>query len=472
MIPEGHALYARSLTAVNEVKGAMVRGPSGKRLWLSRPSPGFSGEAVPGGGVLCPVSFENAGALARVLPWLSPRRLPEGPSFGFGDRIGLATPGHIQALTGSKVFPILAQQSVRENARTGRTFAQVLADAVFGVFQEGHRTGFGADADHLKTVEEALHAAELGFTFFTCDPSDHVVPVERLSKEEVAKLFRSSPDEAIWRGDYLGREFVIGPGRALKFEEDALVRAAVKYGAAVRFAAQVFRALASRLPNGFDFELSVDETESPTAPFEHLFLVLELRRLGVTLTSLAPRFSGAMEKAVDWRGDLSQFRAELRAHVAIAKAYGPYKISLHSGSDKFSLYPVFAEVGEGLWHIKTAGTSYLVALAVAGQQAPDLFREIARLSLARFPEDRKSYHLSTDPRRIPDLARTADPDLPRLLAHPDFRQVLHVAYGSVLQSPLGKDLHDFLLAHEREYHEALAEHLKRHLELLGVKQDV
>lgn len=258
----------------------------------------------------------------------------------------------------------------------------------------------------------------------------------------------------------------------IRFKEDALIYTAVKHAGAVRFAAEMYKALATRLPNGFDFELSVDETESPTTPFEHLFLVLELRRLGVTLTSLAPRFSGAMEKAVDWRGDLSQFRAELRAHLAIAKAFGPYRISLHSGSDKFSLYPVFAEVGEGLWQIKTAGTSYLVALEVAAQQASELFREIARLSLARFPEDRKSYNLSTNLTRIPDLARTADPDLPQLLAHPDFRQVLHVAYGSVLQSPLGKELRDFLLAHEREYHEVLAEHLGRHLEHLGVKEDV
>lgn len=83
----------------------------------------------------------------------------------------------------------------------------------------------------------------------------------------------------------------------IRFKEDALIYTAVKYAGAVRFAAEMYKALATLLPNGFDFELSVDETESPTTPFERLFLVLELGRLGVTLTSLAPRFSGAMEKA-------------------------------------------------------------------------------------------------------------------------------------------------------------------------------
>ena len=97
----------------------------------------------------------------------------------------MATPGHIRAVRGKRIFPVLAQQSVRENTRTGRSFEQVLADAVLGAFQEGYRDGYGADADHLKTVEDALEAAELGYTFFTCDPGDHVTAVEDLSDADV-----------------------------------------------------------------------------------------------------------------------------------------------------------------------------------------------------------------------------------------------------------------------------------------------
>ncbi len=467
MIPPGYAACGPPVVA-GEATVTLVRGTEGKFLWISRPLAGFEGKALPTGSMLCPLSSANARALGALLPWLLPRRLPAGPSFGFGDRLGLATPGHARALSGSRVFPIFAQQSVRENARTGRTFADVLASAVFGAFAAGHEKGFGADADHLKGVDDALQAADLGYTFFTCDPSDHVVPVDRTADVQVR--FRCLPQCEMWRKEYLGRAFSVG-GRKLRFTEDGLARAAVKYGEAVAFAAQMYRALRARLPQGFDFELSVDETETPTTPIEHLFIALELRRHEVALASLAPRFPGEMEKAVDYRGDLGAFRDALRAHVAIAQAMGPYRISLHSGSDKFRLYPILAEEAGDLWHVKTAGTSYLVALEIVARFAPVLFRDIVRLALSRFPVDRTSYHLSTDPARMPNLREITDQELPSLLADHNGRQVLHVTFGSVLRSELAADLRAALSEHEEEYHQALAVHLGRHLALLGVSDD-
>ncbi|MBC7093318.1 hypothetical protein H5T53_04870 [Candidatus Bipolaricaulota bacterium] len=468
-VGEGFEVYPRSVQVCGGVRLGLVRGPEGKLLFLSIAVPGFSGSPHRGG-LLCPLTPENAQALVGLVPELRPRRLPPGPSFGFGDRIGLATPGHIRACAGARAFPVLAQQSVRENARTGRTLEDVLVHAIFGAFQEGYQGGFGADADHVKEVEDALHAADLGYTFFTCDPSDHAVAVERLPLAEVAKRFRSLPDADRLRREYLGREFILDKG-ALRFTEEDLARAAVKYSRAVAFAVEMYRALVARLPHGFDFELSVDETETPTTPLEHLFLALELRRHDVALASLAPRFPGAMEKAVDWRGDPVHFRRELRAHLAIARAFGPYRLSLHSGSDKFSLYPILAEEADGLWHVKTAGTSYLVALEVVARVAPPLFRRVVRLSLDRFPEDRKSYHLSADLRRLPVLEGRPDERLLELLAQNDARQVLHVAFGSVLKSPLGEELRRVLSEHEEEHYEALAQHLGRHLKLLEVKDD-
>ncbi|MBC7221282.1 hypothetical protein H5T55_07460 [Candidatus Bipolaricaulota bacterium] len=466
MIPPGYTACGPPVVA-GEATVTLVRGAEGKFLWISRPLAGFEGKGFPTGGMLCPFSFANARALGALLAWLLPRRLPAGPSFGFGDRLGLATPGHARALNGSRVFPIFAQQSVRENARTGRTFADVLASAVFGALAAGHEEGFGADADHLKGVDDALHAADLGYTFFTCDPSDHVVPVENT---DVQARLRGLPYWKTWRKEYLGRAFSVG-GRKLRFTEDGLARAAVKYGEAVAFAAQMYRALRTRLPHGFDFELSVDETETPTTPIEHLFIALELRQHDVVLASLAPCFPGEMEKAVDYRGDLEAFRDALRAHVAIAQAMGPYRISLHSGSDKFRLYPILAEEAGDLWHVKTAGTSYLVALEIVARFAPALFRDIVRLALSRFATDRASYHVSADPRRMPDLERVPDRELPALPADCDARQVLHVTFGSVLRSELAADLRAALLEHEEEYHQALAAHLGRHLALLGVKDD-
>lgn len=471
MIPSQYEVYPHSVHDVRGTVVGLVRGPEGKQLFLSAPLPGFVGRDLPSGGILCSLSFATAHALTQVFPWLSPQRISSHPSFGFGDRLGLATPGHVRALRGAKVFPVLAQQSVRENTRTGRTFEDVLAQAIFGAFQEGHRTGFGADADHLKNVTDALHAADLGYTFFTCDPSDHVVEVERLPLAEVMNRFRSLPDAHRLTREYEGREFVLDGVSTLRFREEELAKAAVKYGESVAFAAEMFQALRARLPQGFDFELSVDETETPTTPLEHLFIALELRRAEVALTCLAPRLPGAMEKAVEWRGDLARFRRDLRAHAAIARTYGPYRLSLHSGSDKFSIYPVLAKETDGLWHVKTAGTSYLVALEVVSRFSPDLFRDIVRLSLDRFSEDRRSYQLSADLHRVPALDSLSDAHLPELLAQVDARQVLHVTYGSVLKSPLGEDLRRVLSKHEEEHNKALAHHLGRHLEHLGVKDD-
>src|SRR5678816_1328531 len=110
-----------------------------------------------------------------------------------------------------------------------------------------------------------------------------------------------------------------------------------------------------------------------TSIAEHLFFALELKRRNVpNVVSLAPRFIGEFEKGIDFKGDLKAFEKSLIQHVEVAKAYGPYKISVHSGSDKFTVYPIIGRVCGELVHLKTAGTSYLEALRVASRTAPEL----------------------------------------------------------------------------------------------------
>src|SRR5262249_17009664 len=116
---------------------------------------------------------KNAAGLRSVFSFLVPRALGLKKSAGCGDRLGVATPGHIRAIRGSSMAPILAQQSIRENTRTGRTPQQVMDDAMWGVFQEGWRDGFGADADHLKNAADIDSCVAAGFTFYTIDPTDH-----------------------------------------------------------------------------------------------------------------------------------------------------------------------------------------------------------------------------------------------------------------------------------------------------------
>jgi hypothetical protein len=143
-------------------------------------------------------------------------------------------------------------------------------------------------------------------------------------------------------------------------------------------------------------------------------------------------------------------------HAAIARRLGPYKLSVHSGSDKFSAYPAIAEATGGVLHLKTAGTSYLEALRVLDEA---LLGRIYSAALDRFAHDRASYHLSAG-----EPEPGASPDLD----DPAVRQVLHVTFGSVLTSPLGDELRARLRADLREpYAVGLARHLGRHLQPFG-----
>ncbi len=121
-----------------------------------------------------PADHANLEWLRTRLPWLHPRLLGTACSAGFGDRLGFATAGHVRALrsAGHGISPIFAQQSIREMARSGRTPQQVLDDAAWGVFAEGWRDGFGADADHVKSEADVDACAAAGYTFYTIDPGE------------------------------------------------------------------------------------------------------------------------------------------------------------------------------------------------------------------------------------------------------------------------------------------------------------
>jgi len=216
--------------------------------------------------------------------------------------------------------------------------------------------------------------------------------------------------------------------------------------------------------------VSVDETETPTAHAEHVVIATELRRLGVRWVSLAPRFVGRFEKGVDYIGDLRTFEADVRVHAAIARRFGPYKISLHSGSDKFSIYEAAARETRGFVHLKTAGTSWLEALRAVASVSPSLFRDIYEFSRGRYDEDKASYHVSASVERAPKPGDVEDRQLAALLDDFDVREILHVTFGSVLTSrgPGGAlayadALLGLLRANPDVYAACLERHFVRHL---------
>ena len=384
------------------------------------------------------------------------------PSFGFGDRLGLATPGHIFAVKGTKFAPIFAQQSVRENGRTGRTPQQVMDDAKRAVDAAHWDLPWGADADHLKTLEDLHPFVEAGYTFFTVDPGEYVdngADVDSLAMlrqkaasfnwDELSALYLNQNDDQAW-GSF---------AKSPQGETESLLRAIVKYGKAIQHAAAMFNRLA-QMKDGFDFEVSVDETDSPTTPLEHFFIANELTRLGVRFSSLAPRFIGRFEKGVDYIGDLHALDAELQKHAAVTAHFGTYKLSLHSGSDKFSVYPLIARHWGQRIHVKTAGTSYLEALRVLAGHEPDLFLKIYLLGRERYETDRHTYHVSASL----DMLPTTD-DLPLLLDDFHVREVLHVTFGSAL-AEFGVELKAALAKHQEAYYEGLRHHFEKHLRLL------
>jgi len=422
---------------------------------------------------------DAAAVLRKAVPWTSPRLCGLATSVGLGDRLGLATPGHILAVRDSGCVPFLAQQSVREMTRTQRTPRQVMDDAVWGVLQAGWKQGFGSDADHLKTTADIDATAAAGFTMFTVDPGDHVCgEADTMTAAAASTAARAlpwtnletNPEEL--RNRYLDRRFPLAGGGEVRFTDEALLRAVVKYGRAIAHTAAMYRHLATkRGADGFELEVSVDETDTPTSDAEHYLVAAELKRLGVQWVSLAPRFIGAFEKGIDYKGDLKVFEQSYATHVAIARTLGPYKLSLHSGSDKFSVYPIAARLSEGLIHLKTAGTSYLEALRVIATANPNLFRRILDFAFERFDADKATYHISARIETVPRSRELSDGQLETVLDSNDGRQLLHVTYGSVLTAanPDGshrfrRELRETLIDHEEEHYAVLAAHMRKHME--------
>jgi len=425
----------------------------------------------------------NSAQLRSQLPHLTPRPLGLQPSFGFGDRLGLATPGHAVAakLSGQGIAAIFCQQSIREMVRTERSPEDVLSTATWGAFRAGWLQPVGADADHLKTIEDLDLTAQAGFCFFTIDPSDHVdQSADNYSSDEVEKRFQALLDDGVPGAElflslYNENSFDLEESKnTLCFETGALKRAAVKYGRALAHITAMTRHAEKIMgKSGFDLEISVDETDQPTTVLEHLFLALELQRNNIPVTSLAPRFIGDFEKGIDFRGDLAAFIDALKIHAAIASQYGPYKISLHSGSDKFSVYPPIAEVCDGKFHVKTAGTSYLEALRVICRVNPELFSEIVTFCRERFPVDRATYHISASLNQTPTVAGLTPEQLEQYyLTDDNGRQLLHVTFGSVLTVKDGNhfrfknDLLAILRTESQLHEEFLVKHFGKHLSLL------
>ncbi|MCX7916159.1 MAG: tagaturonate epimerase family protein [Verrucomicrobiae bacterium] len=392
-------------------------------------------------------------------------------SMGIGDRFGQEGEAQLAAFVralaaGVEIIPVW-NKSNREHTLIGTDPASVRAEADAATGALGWKRPYRVDADHigLKTVDRFLAASD----FFTIDVADFIG--QPVSEDEV-------------------RAFVARHQRLLGgpfgLTSQMLERAARKYLLAVQEAARVYRYLEKTKGTGqFIAEVSMDETDTPQTPPELLVILAALAEAGVQAQTIAPKFSGRFNKGVDYVGDLARFEREFAADLAVVafavREFGlpaNLKLSIHSGSDKFSLYPIvhrqLRRSGAGV-HVKTAGTTWLeevAGLARAGGEALRLAKEMYAAMFARREELAQPYRtvIEIDPKQLPDPATVNqwtsdqfvaalrhDPKNPRF--NPHFRQLVHV--GFKVAAERGREFRDALTAHRALIAEWVTDNLYR-----------
>jgi hypothetical protein len=386
-------------------------------------------------------------------------------SLGIGDRFGREGVAQLAALkaacnAGVEITPVW-NKSYREHSLVGSRPADTRCAAAAAVAAAGWAGRYFVDADHigLKTAGEFLE----GCDFFTLDVADALS--QRAGDDETEAFLRRHPEVPLPHGrgsEGLSRESTGLTGEAGGTKGSTRFRAAtvrereVIAGLlpAAREAGRIYRFIREHKDGDFVTEVSMDETATPHSPFDLLVFLAALADENIPVNTVAPRFGGEFHKGVDYEGDVEQFEREFAGHVqVIARAIGDYglpenlKLSVHSGSDKFSIYGPIRRVlnatGAGV-HLKTAGTTWLeelIGLAEADGSGLALAKEIYAQAYARRAELQAPYAAVVKIRedRLPcpdDVRRWSAEQFAGALRHDptnpafntDFRQLLHIAF--------------------------------------------
>ena len=297
---------------------------------------------------------------------------------------------------------------------------------------------------------------------------------------EIADLSDSELDDAYnaldkkyvdyFNDTYLEKTIDISKEAKVYFSKKELEQSVLIYFDAVEYVEYINNRFV--IPYNLDFEVSMDETIVPTTPANHYFFANELQRKGITVETLAPKFYGEFQKAIDYIGDLDRFEREYIVHEAIASHFG-YRLSIHSGSDKLSAYPIIGKISkDNGWHVKTAGTNWLEALKVIAKVDPDLMRDIYKFSFENLDDVKPFYVFHADQTNSPKPETITNENVMSLLIDDNPRQVLHTMYGSILnyQQSFKYVYRDrvfkILKDHQDEYDDFLNRHIAEHLDLL------
>ena len=369
-------------------------------------------------------------------------------TFGMGDRFGHQGEAQLKAVLtareqGIEVAPVW-NKSKREHTLIG-TQAQSLRDeADAAVKALGYEGDYFVDADHInfETVDEFLSCSD----FFTLDVA------EELGKPPASSETAARYEEALLK---LGELTLDGLPEPLVYDAASVDELIGIYGGAVEAAKKLFvKISAAKDADSFAVEVSMDETDNPQGPKELLGILCMLAVEGVPVQTIAPKFSGRFNKGVDYVGDLEQFRVEFEADLIVLRYAievlglpDSLKLSVHSGSDKFSLYSIIRELvskhNAGL-HLKTAGTTWLeevIGLAEAGGDALDFVKALYAEALDHVDELTAPYAtvLDINPAELPtaeESAQWTSEQVVAMVAHDQknplynssLRQFLHVAF--------------------------------------------
>lgn len=369
-------------------------------------------------------------------------------SIGLGDRFAHQGVAQLRAVikankTGLDIIPVW-NKSNREHLYVHSHPADVRKEADAAVSRLNFKGQYFVDADHINfsTISPFVDTSD----FFTLDVAAFI---GKSTAEEDVKAFVASCDK------YIGEVNVPGIGAPLHVSKTLLESIASKFLVATQQAADIYNYLVEKKGKGnFITEVSMDEVDSPQTPMDLFFILKMLADKGVPAQTIAPKFTGRFNKGVDYRGDLEKFAKEFEDDVLVidyaVKEFGlpdELKLSVHSGSDKFSIYPIMADVirkyGKGL-HVKTAGTTWLeevIGLAVAGGDGLELAKEIYANSYNRKDELCAPYSdvIDIDDSQLPSVEEVNKwssekyaNTLRHIPNHPDynsnFRQLIHVAY--------------------------------------------
>ncbi len=408
-------------------------------------------------------------------------------SFGIGDRFAHQAKAQLRAFQmladkGIHVAPVW-NKSNREHTFIGSEPQSVFDAGQAAVKELGWTGGWHVDADHIqrKTVDRFMSCSD----FFTIDVADSIG--KPASATDVAAFVARHPE-------LIGTLTIAGVSAPLTISRADVERVAGKYLLAVQEAGEIYRYIvAAKGEDKIIAEVSMDETDAPQTPPELLIILAALADEKVRLQTIAPKFTGRFNKGVDYVGDLVQFEKEFNDDLAVishaVQAYGlpaNLKLSVHSGSDKFSLYPIIrkalARTGAGL-HLKTAGTTWLeelIGLAEAGGDGLALAKEIYAYALVHVDEFCAPYAsvIDIDRSKLPS-AETVNgwtgPQLANAMrhipGHPQFnahvRQLLHVSFKVAAKA--GTRYTDLLKANEAIVAKQVTENIyDRHMQPLFI----